>query len=121
LKVIERVYQELSRASGWMKVMGILFIVSSILDAITIVGIIYAWLPIWMGVIVYQAGKAAQMASTNRDETKLVEVFSKIRLYFVISVITLIVAYAFIIVVYTIFLFGLVSILLLFISLKYML
>ena len=118
---MERVYEELSRASGWMRAMGILSIVGGILCAITIVGIIFAWLPIWIGVIVYQAGKSAQMASTNRDETKLIEVISKIRLYFVISVITLIVAYAFIIVVYTIFLFGLVSILLLFISLKYML
>jgi hypothetical protein len=36
---MERVYEELSRASGWMKAMGILSIVGGILSAITIVGI----------------------------------------------------------------------------------
>jgi low temperature requirement protein LtrA len=106
---MERVYEELSRASGWMKAMGILSIVGGILSAITIVGIIYAWLPIWMGVIVYQAGKSAQMASTNKDETKLMEVVSKIRLFFVISVIVSIVAYAIVIIVGIIYLFGLFS------------
>jgi low temperature requirement protein LtrA len=106
---MERVYEELSRASGWMKAMGILSIVGGILSAITIVGIIYAWLPIWMGVIVYQAGKSAQMASTNKDETKLMEVVSKIRLFFLISVIVGIVAYAIVIIVGIIYLFGLFS------------
>ena len=106
---MERVYEELSRASGWMKAMGILSIVGGILSAITIVGIIYAWLPIWMGVIVYQAGKSAQIASTNKDETKLMEVVSKIRLFFVISVIVGIVAYAIVIIVGIIYLFGLFS------------
>ena len=106
---MERVYEELSRASGWMKAMGILSIVGGILSAITIVGIIYAWLPIWMGVIVYQAGKSAQMASTNKDETKLIEVVSKIRLFFLISVIVGIVAYAIVIIVGIIYLFGLFS------------
>jgi low temperature requirement protein LtrA len=106
---MERVYEELSRASGWMKAMGILSIVGGILSAITIVGIIYAWLPIWMGVIVYQAGKSAQMASANKDETKLMEVVSKIRLFFVISVIVGIVAYAIVIIVGIIYLFGLFS------------
>jgi len=106
---MERVYEELSRASGWMKAMGILYIVGGILSAITIVGIIYAWLPIWMGVIVYQAGKFAQMASTNKDETKLMEVVSKIRLFFLISVIVGIVAYAIVIIVGIIYLFGLFS------------
>jgi low temperature requirement protein LtrA len=106
---MERVYEELSRAAGWMKAMGILSIVGGILSAITIVGIIYAWLPIWMGVIVYQAGKSAQIASTNKDETKLMEVVSKIRLFFVISVIVSIVAYAFAIIAGIIYLFGLFS------------
>jgi low temperature requirement protein LtrA len=106
---MERVYEELSRASGWMKATGILSIVGGILSAITIVGIIYAWLPIWMGVIVYQAGKSAQIASTNKDETKLMEVVSKIRLFFVISVIVGIVAYAIVIIVGIIYLFGLFS------------
>jgi uncharacterized membrane protein len=106
---MERVYEELSRASGWMKAMGILYIVSGIISAITIVGIIFAWLPIWMGVIVYQAGKSAQMASTNKDETKLMEVVSKIRLFFLISVIVGIVAYAIVIIVGIIYLFGLFS------------
>ena len=106
---MERVYEELSRASGWMRAMGILSIVGGILCAITIVGIIFAWLPIWIGVIVYQAGKSAQMASTNRDETKLIEVISKIRLYFVISVIVSIVAYAFAIIAGIVSLFGLFS------------
>jgi hypothetical protein len=55
-----RSVQELSvplfQARGWLKFLGILSIIGGVGQALSIVGILVAWLPIWMGVMMYQAG-----------------------------------------------------------------
>ncbi|NIW79677.1 MAG: hypothetical protein GWN16_09545, partial [Calditrichae bacterium] len=45
--------------SAWLKFLGIVSIISGAVVAITIVGIIIAWLPIWLGVLLFQAGDRA--------------------------------------------------------------
>jgi hypothetical protein len=46
----------LFQAKGWLKFLGILSIIGGVFQALTIVGIIYAWIPIWSGVLLHQAG-----------------------------------------------------------------
>ncbi len=91
----EKIYEEMSKAAGWMKFIGIVSIIVGALEALSIVGIIIAWLPIWMGIVLFQAGGAASAAGIAKDETKLVEATSKLRLYFVIMGITVIVGIVF--------------------------
>lgn len=91
----ERIFEELNKANGWMKFIGILLIITGALMALSIVGIIIAWLPIWMGVVLYQAGSLASSAFLLKDENKFLESISKIRLYFILTGITLIVTIAF--------------------------
>ncbi len=91
----EKIFEELNKASGWMKFIGILSIIAGALTALSIAGIIIAWLPIWMGVVLYQAGNLASSAFLSKDENKFLEAISKIRLYFIIAGITLIVGIAF--------------------------
>lgn len=91
----ERIYEELNKGSGWMKFIGILSIIAGALTALSIIGIIIAWLPIWMGVVLYQAGNLASSAYLLKDENKFLESVSKIRLYFILTGITLIVGIAF--------------------------
>ncbi len=91
----EKIYEEMSKSAGWMKFIGILSIIGGALSALSIVGIIIAWLPIWMGIVLFQAGSAASAAGLAKDEIKLVEAISKLRLYFVIMGITVIVGIAF--------------------------
>lgn len=91
---MEKVYEEMAKSAGWMKFIGILSIISGALTALTLVGIVIAWLPIWMGIVLFQAGNLASAAGISKDETKLAETASKLRLYFLILGITIIVGFA---------------------------
>jgi hypothetical protein len=75
----------LSSGSGWMKFVGIMFIVQGALTAITIIGIIIAWLPIWIGVLVLQAAGAIERAQMSGDVAAMKEALGKLRTYFVIQ------------------------------------
>ena len=48
---VTNVMQPLHDAAGWMKLIGTLAIIQGVLLALTIVGLIIAWLPIWLGVL----------------------------------------------------------------------
>ncbi|MGH8875466.1 MAG: DUF5362 family protein [Acidimicrobiia bacterium] len=52
----------LYEARGWMKLIAVMGFVYGGITAITIVGIIVAWLPIWAGVLLWQAATAAEGA-----------------------------------------------------------
>jgi uncharacterized membrane protein HdeD (DUF308 family) len=98
----EKIYEELNKASGWMKFLGILCIISGALSALTLLGIIVAWLPIWLGVLLYQAGNLANSAFFSKEEIKFLQSISKIRLIFMIAGITAIVYIAISLIVLTI-------------------
>jgi len=83
--LIKEVSIPIYQARGWMKLLGILNIIGGILVALTLVGIIIAWLPIWMGVILYQAGSASEQAYFNGDKYSLVKSLSQLKLYFTIN------------------------------------
>ena len=65
-------YQEVSQlrklsgplynVKGWIKFAGIMLIIGGALQVFTIWGIIIAWIPIWMGVIVISASNFLQKA-----------------------------------------------------------
>ena len=46
-------------SKGWLKFLGILSIIQGSLAALSIVGIIFAWMPIWLGVLMVKAGGRA--------------------------------------------------------------
>ena len=63
--------QELSspiyQARGWLKFLGVLSIISGVGAALSIAGIIFAWLPIWMGILMFQAGSSIDSAGQFGD------------------------------------------------------
>ena len=69
----------------WLKLLGILNIISGVLSAIPIVGIIFAWLPIWIGVILYQAGSSSEQAYYSGDKYSFLKTMNQFKLYFTIS------------------------------------
>ena len=75
----------LSSGSGWMKFVGIMFIIQGAMTALTIVGILIAWLPIWIGVLVMQSAGAIERAQLSGDAMAMKEALSKLRTYFVIQ------------------------------------
>lgn len=89
------------QAKGWMKLVGVLMIIYGVLVALSIVGIIIAWLPIWMGILLFQAASNAEQANMTGDQTALFTALSKLKTYFtimgimtLISIVMMILAFA---------------------------
>ena len=85
IKILQEILSVTGRMTGWLKFIGIVLIVYGAIYAITIVGIIFAWLPVWLGVILLQAASKADSAKVNRNAAELPLIMDKIRLFFVIT------------------------------------
>ena len=81
--------QELSlpiyQAKGWLKFLGVLSIIAGVFQAISIVGILFAWLPIWMGVLMLQAGSAIEAAGKAGDRLAFLRSLTSLKTYFVVQ------------------------------------
>jgi len=82
---IQDLSQPLASGKGWMKFVGVIFIIHGAVLAITIVGIIIAWLPIWIGVLVMQSAGAIERAELSGDAAALKEALARLRTYFIIQ------------------------------------
>ena len=82
---LKSIARPLYEARGWMKLLGVVMIISGVLMILTIYGIILAWLPIWLGVLLFQAAGKAGGAYVGNDEVLLVDALSKVRRFFVIN------------------------------------
>jgi len=80
--------------AGWMKFMGIMTIIGGCLQVLTIFGIVIAWLPIWMGVVLTKAGSKAGEYADKGDFASLEGMTGQLRTYFIISGIMIIVSFA---------------------------
>ncbi len=89
--------QPLASGTGWMKLVGIVSIIQGVLMCITIVYAIVGWLPIWMGSLVLQACSAVERAQANGDPQALKEALGKLRTYFVIQGVLILVGIAFVV------------------------
>ncbi|MEO0270238.1 MAG: DUF5362 family protein [candidate division WOR-3 bacterium] len=76
------IYESASKGTGWIKFFGIVNIIAGILEAITIIGILIAWIPIWIGITALQAASSAEKASISKSEADLIQYHSKIRFLF---------------------------------------
>ncbi len=79
------VCKELDSVRGWLKFIGIVTLVGGILQAFTIIGILFAWLPIWMGILLMNASKNAKEFSDYKDTVNLTMFVGNLRKYFVIQ------------------------------------
>ncbi len=82
--LVRRLAGTLARASGWMKLVAVLAIVAGALYVLTIVGIVVAWIPIWLGVLLWQAADAASRAEADSDPVLLERALDRLRLLFTV-------------------------------------
>jgi hypothetical protein len=54
-------------SKGWLRFLGVVCIAGGALSAITIVGLIVAWLYVWVGVLLWQAGDRVDQAYLRHD------------------------------------------------------
>jgi Family of unknown function (DUF5362) len=83
--VVREVGLPIFESKGWLKLLGVVMIVQGILSALTVVGILICWLPIWLGALLFQAAGAAEGAQINGDKGQLLTSLSKIKMYFMIN------------------------------------
>ena len=70
---------------GWLKFLGILSIIYGGLYALSIVGIIVAWVPIWLGIVMTKAGGRAGDYAERGDTESLASYTKQIRTLFAIT------------------------------------
>lgn len=79
-QIIEPIYQ----AKFWMKLIGIMMILSGVVTALSIVGLIVAWIPIWAGVVLMQAAGAAERAYAQNNAAEAMNATGRLKTYFTI-------------------------------------
>lgn len=84
-QLIKELSLPLYLGKGWLKFLGVLSIIYGILVIFSIWGILICWLPIWMGILLYKAGNAIEIAHLNSDKNQFMISISKLKTYFTIS------------------------------------
>lgn len=90
---VREISQPLSDAKMWMKLTGVMAIVQAVFIIIGTfgIGLIVAWIPIWIGILLFQAASAAERANSNGDKAALLQSQQKLKVMFIIAgVLTLI-------------------------------
>lgn len=82
-------------SKGWLKFLGILSIISGAMAALSIVGIIFAWMPIWLGVLMVKAGGRAGEYAERGDPASLAAYTRQLKTLFTIMGILQIIGMAF--------------------------
>ncbi len=95
--VIHQIRGYAVEATPWLKFIGVMSIIYGALMCLTIVGILVAWLPIWMGILLFQAGNAAKDSQVLDNPVLLVDMMKKLKTFFIINGVLLILGIIFII------------------------
>ncbi len=102
-RILDNIQNISNNMTGWLKFLGIMNIISGALSALSLFGIIIAWLPIWLGILLLQAGNRISNARFTNNRAELVQMMDKLRLYFVIQGILIIVMIAVVIIGFVMF------------------
>jgi len=84
-QLVKDLSSPLFEAKGWMKFLGVLMIIYGIIMVFTIVGILVCWLPIWLGVLLFQAASGTEGAHQMGEKTEFFKSLSKLKTYFTIQ------------------------------------
>jgi hypothetical protein len=82
--IVKEVSYPLFSSKGWIKFLGILMLVYGIFMAISIVGIIIAWLPIWLGVLLLQTGSRLEQAQLIGNKEMMIKAQNSLSTYFTV-------------------------------------
>jgi uncharacterized membrane protein len=93
----------LYQAKGWLKFVAVLMIIVGALYALTIVGLIVAWLPIWMGVLLWKAADGVQQARDAGSAEQFILAQQKLKTYFTIMGVTALVSIVLVVLMFVLF------------------
>ncbi len=79
---LRKISDPLYKVKGWIKFAGIMTIISGALQILSIWGILIAWLPIWMGVLLVSSSNLLTKAYESESDEDMVMSFGKLGTYF---------------------------------------
>ena len=84
--LVKEVTGPLFGAKGWMKFLGVLMIIYAVLMVVVTfgIGIVIAWLPFWLGLVLFKAAASVELAATSGNKQALFEAMTKLKTYFTI-------------------------------------
>ena len=85
---IREVSLPIYQTKGWLRLLGVLSIISGVMSALSIVGILFAWLPIWVGVLLLQSASSIERAHVTGSKEVLFDSLGKLKMYFMIQGVT---------------------------------
>lgn len=83
-ELLRDMVEPLYRGKFWMQLTGVMLILSGVLTALSIVGLIVAWIPIWAGWVLMQAAGAAARVFESGDPRDMKFALGKLKTYFTI-------------------------------------
>jgi hypothetical protein len=106
-QLVKYLCDNVAKSATWMKLLGVLLIIDGVIMLISIIGILFCWLPIWLGVILFKAAGDAETANKGVPR-QLGEYVLKLNRFFLISGILALI-YLIIVLIFF-FLFGMAAI-----------
>ena len=82
--LIHEISNPIYQSKSWIKFLGILMLIYGIFIALSIVGIIIAWLPIWLGILLMQVASRIEQAQQMSDKVALIKAQSSLSTYFTV-------------------------------------
>jgi hypothetical protein len=82
--MVRNLIEPLHRGRFWMNLTGVMLILSGVMTALSIIGLIIAWVPIWAGVVLMQAAGAATRVHDSGDPDEMKVAMGKLKTYFTI-------------------------------------
>ncbi len=81
---IQRLIEPLYRGKFWMQLVGVMLIISGVFTALSIVGILICWIPIWAGISLMQAAGSIDQAYITGDDAAAELAMRRLKTYFTI-------------------------------------
>ena len=82
---VQRVIRPINDARGWMKLVAVVMLISGVFAALTIIGLVFAWLPLWMGYLLWKSATSAEAASMGGREADAIDSLSRLKTFFTIQ------------------------------------
>jgi len=84
-QTVQQLSVPIFQARGWLKFLGVLSIINGVGQALSVVGILFAWLPIWMGILMFQAGSNIESAAQFGDKFAFLRSMGSLKTYFILQ------------------------------------
>ena len=94
---IRELIEPLYRAKFWLQLVGVMLIIGGLLTALSIVGIIICWIPIWAGIALMQAAGSIDQAYSSGSAEAATMAMRRLKTYFTIFGVLTLVYIAFVI------------------------